>query len=111
MAKKGALRKITGLWIHTKKDGSNETYFSGKMRSGFRVLVYKNKYKRPDRQDPDYYLWIEKEASFPGEEVDRTIKPPPDREEGFKHEAPFPTEEDAPMEPEDSDYGEEEPPF
>lgn len=116
MPKGGALRKVTGLWEHTKK-GSKEIYFSGKMRSGIRVLVFKNRHQRFGRQDPDYYLWVEKEATFPGEKFDRTVKPPPDmKDEAIDElppdEAPFPTEEDMPPDiEEEDDYGEGEPPF
>lgn len=109
------LRKITGLWQNTKKD-SDEIYFSGRLlMSGAKIYVYKNLYQRPGHQDPDYYLWIEREASLPGERVESKRNVPIDKDEEKRQEppdeVPFPEEEDAPIEPEESDYGEEDPPF
>jgi len=109
------LRKVTGLWQNTKKD-SEEVYFSGRLQtSGVKVYVYKNLYRRKGRRDPDYYLWIEREASFPGERVESKRNVPLDRDEEKREEfhdrIPFPTDEDAPLEPEENDYGDEDPPM
>lgn len=46
---------ITGLWIN--KSDKGETYMAGNLSYGARVLVFKNKNKRNDK-DPDYNLVI-----------------------------------------------------
>lgn len=107
----GRLRKVAGLWQHGKTDGSGELYFSGRLRNGVKIYAYKNRYKRQGRQDPDYYLWIERDGELPEEKVDRKVKPPPRMEESgqFSDGSPVPPEEEAP--PERSDYGDDEVPF
>lgn len=50
------LIKITGLWINQSKDGGQ--YLSGSWGPTLRVIVFKNKNKRPDSQDPDYNLFL-----------------------------------------------------
>jgi hypothetical protein len=46
---------ITGLWLN--KSDKGETYMAGNVGYGARVLIFKNKSKRGDK-DPDYNLVI-----------------------------------------------------
>ena len=47
--------KLTGLWKNTSKDG--QTYYSGSLSPTVRVLVFKNNFKKEDR-DPDLVLYL-----------------------------------------------------
>ena len=50
------LIKITGLWINQSKEGGQ--YLSGNWGPTLRVIVFKNKNKRPDSKDPDYNMFL-----------------------------------------------------
>lgn len=56
---KTPLIELTGLWEN--KDRNGNTYLSGNMSPGARVLVFKNNYKQNDRE-PDYRLCIAKRS-------------------------------------------------
>lgn len=57
--------KLTGLWKNESKDG--ESFLSGSL-GGVRVLVFKNKYKKTDK-DPDFNLFF-----APKEEKERPAR-------------------------------------
>lgn len=50
------LLKLSGLWINKSKDGNQ--YLSGKFGVGINLLIFKNKNKRPDSNDPDYNVFL-----------------------------------------------------
>jgi hypothetical protein len=47
--------KLTGLWKNTSKDG--QIFYSGSLSPTVRVLVFKNNFKKEDR-DPDLVLYL-----------------------------------------------------
>jgi len=101
MAKRRELRKVSGMWKNSKKDG--ELYFSGKLRSGIKIYLFKNKYKQEGTKQPDYYLLIEEGGKLPGEEMDYEVGEPPTEEElttpeEFMSDESFPGAEDDPGE-------------
>jgi hypothetical protein len=57
---------ITGLWINKSKDGAQ--YLSGNLGMA-KVLVFKNKNKRPNSKDPDYNVCM-----APNEPKEETAK-------------------------------------
>lgn len=50
------LIRIGGLWINKSKDGNQ--YLSGNLGATVKVLIFKNKNKRPDSNDPDYTAFL-----------------------------------------------------
>lgn len=54
---KAPLIELTGLWEN--KDRKGNTYLSGNLSPGVRVLVFKNNYKQNERE-PDYRLCLAK---------------------------------------------------
>jgi hypothetical protein len=64
------LIRIGGLWINESKD--NTKYISGSWGPTLKVLIFKNKNKRPDSKDPDYTMFLapveSKEKSEPKDE-------------------------------------------
>lgn len=51
---KSTMVEIGGLW-ENEKDGN--TYFSGKL-NGARLLVFKNKFKKPGEKSPDWRMYV-----------------------------------------------------
>jgi hypothetical protein len=49
--------KLAGLWKEEGKD--NSVFYSGKLGYGTRLLLFRNKYKR-DEKDPDLILYLAK---------------------------------------------------
>ena len=47
--------KLCGLWRKEGKDG--EPFYSGKLGYGVNVLLFKNKFKKADK-DPDLVLYL-----------------------------------------------------
>jgi len=47
--------KLAGLWRKEGKDG--EPFYSGKLGYGVNVLLFKNRYKKVDK-DPDLVLYL-----------------------------------------------------
>jgi len=52
MSSNSKLMKLTGLWKAKDKNGID--YLSGQISPGVQLLIFKNKNKRPDSNDPDY---------------------------------------------------------
>ena len=50
------LINLTGLWLQTGKDGGK--FMSGKIGIGATLLIFKNKKKRENSNDPDYYACL-----------------------------------------------------
>lgn len=48
--------KLTGLWRGKSKDGVD--FLSGKYGIDGKLLIFKNKNKRPNSNDPDYTAFI-----------------------------------------------------
>jgi hypothetical protein len=74
---KGDLLRVTGLWENDARDGSQ--YLSGSV-GALRILVFKNKYKKKNSNQPDYNLYIapsepkEKSVQEEAEERDKAIE-------------------------------------
>ena len=47
--------KLTGLWKNQARDG--QEYFAGSLAPGVRVLIFKNGFKK-DERDPDAVLYL-----------------------------------------------------
>lgn len=47
--------QLTGLWSNTSKDG--ETYLTGNLSGGVRIVVFKNKFKKEPKH-PDYQVYL-----------------------------------------------------
>ena len=60
--------KLTGLWKQEAKDGS--VYYSGSLTYSTNILMFKNRYKKSDR-DPDLILYIseKKKKDKEGDEI------------------------------------------
>ncbi len=52
---RGELVPIGGLWIHEDRDG--KTFLSGYLGEA-RLLVFKNKFKKPGEKQPDYRMYV-----------------------------------------------------
>lgn len=50
------LIQLTGLWANQSKDGGS--YLSGKLGARANLLIFKNKNKRPNSNDPDYFACL-----------------------------------------------------
>ena len=62
--------KLCGLWRKEGKDG--EPFYSGKLGYGVNLLLFKNKYKKADK-DPDLVLYLaeaEKNRAKPEEKTE-----------------------------------------
>jgi len=55
MAEEKTMIKLCGLWKTEGKEG--EVFFSGKLSYSSRILVFKNKYKRSEK-DPDLIIYL-----------------------------------------------------
>ena len=47
--------KLTGLYEHQTKEG--ETFFAGKLSPYSRLLIFRNRHKREEK-DPDYFAFL-----------------------------------------------------
>lgn len=75
-----ALRKVGGLWINEKKDGSK--YMSGTVQenlpAGTKLMVFKNTYKEVGDKKPDYTLNVaEDDQPAPKDEYQQAPAGPP----------------------------------
>ena len=50
------LTKITGLWKN--KDTNGNEYFNGYLNPSVQILIFENKNKRPDKNDPDFNMFF-----------------------------------------------------
>lgn len=61
--------KLTGLWKQQSKNG--DVYYSGSLTYSTNILLFKNKYKKSER-DPDLILYIsekKKKEKKEGDEI------------------------------------------
>ena len=56
---RGELVPIGGLWTNADRDG--KTYLSGYLGDA-RLLVFKNKFKKPGEKQPDYRMYVARKA-------------------------------------------------
>ena len=78
---KSPMTKLCGLWKAQGRDGA--IYYSGKFTFGTRLMIFKNQYKKTER-DPDLVVYMAK-----AEEQKAKAESFPERQEKPDPEIPF----------------------
>ncbi|MBU1008476.1 hypothetical protein KKA53_05360 [Candidatus Dependentiae bacterium] len=77
---KAPMIKLAGLWKGEGKDGA--PFYSGKLGYGTRLMLFRNKFKKGDR-DPDLVLYLAKSEERTGGQSADVSETPEDSEIPF----------------------------
>lgn len=74
----GDLIKIGGLWTSSKEDKNGNKFLSGTFGYGAKILIFKNVYKKPGSNEPDWNMFIapgkDAQSESSGDEERRDLK-------------------------------------